>query len=64
MRIAEALKYVAKDKARLSQAISDLETVEALYAVGESEKAVDLYGAISSRLRLAFRSCPVLDAQG
>ena len=60
MTIKEAMKTVEQDKKILVRALSNLGTVEALYALGESEKAIDLYGAIRSRVGLAMRSFPVL----
>ena len=60
MTIKQAMQTVEKDKAVLVRALSDLGTVEALYALGESEKAVDLYGAVRSRVQNAMRSFPVL----
>ena len=60
MTIKEAISQVGSDKQGLERALSDLETVEALYAVGEGEKAIELYGAVRSRMTLAFRSFPVI----
>ncbi len=60
MTIKEAMQTVESDKKVLVQALSDLGTVEALYALGESEKAIDLYGAARSHVHLAMRSFPVL----
>ena len=61
MTIKEAISQVEKDKETLVRAFSNLGTVEALYAVGEGEKAIDLYGTVRTSVRLAFRSFPVLD---
>jgi hypothetical protein len=60
MTIREAMETVESDKKVLVQAVSDLGTAAALYALGESEKAIDLYGAVRSRVHLAMRSFPVL----
>jgi len=64
MTIKEAMDQVQNDAAILTQALSDLYTVQALYALEESQKAINLYGAVRSRVRLSFRSFPVLDCNG
>ena len=56
MTTDQAFAKVDRDQEKIKQALSDLQTVKALMAVGENEKALNLFANLRMNLRLALRT--------
>lgn len=53
--IEQALEHLESDRHAIERAMSDLQTVKALRAVGEEEHAFNLYAQIRHRLIFELR---------
>lgn len=50
MTFEQAKQLLASDRERIEQAQSDLRTVRHLFAIGEDEKAVNLFASVRRRM--------------